>query len=93
MEEIEKRKKDDGDEGVIPVSKKDKAVKKEQFEYIYGNYSKYYGYRTTGILTNEFADQRLYILQKLDFKDKKCLDIGCNIGYITTEIGILLLYF
>lgn len=33
-------------------------------------------------------DPRLKVFKKEWFQDKKCLDIGCNSGIITIQIGI-----
>lgn len=49
----------------------------------YGNYSRYYGYRNpSGV-----ADERLKCIPKSLFKDKFCLDIGCNVGHVTLCIA------
>jgi 7SK snRNA methylphosphate capping enzyme len=70
--------------------KKEKSVRKESFKFIYGNYSKYYGYRNHPN-QSAFSDPRLECLRKkIDFAGKKCLDIGCNSGYLTVEIGIII---
>ncbi len=54
--------------------------------YRHGNYDRYYGYRNDGVL-NE--DPRLKLFKKEWFVDKECLDIGCNTGQVTIEIGKL----
>ncbi|KAF2074113.1 hypothetical protein CYY_004598 [Polysphondylium violaceum] len=53
--------------------------KKEQKQYIYGNYYGYYNYRT--------QDERFKFLIKEYFYQKKCLDIGCNLGNVTFHIA------
>lgn len=58
--------------------------------FIYGNYPSYYGYRLGG---KGKTDPRLEILKRLkdqaalDLSGKKILDIGCNAGDVTIEIG------
>ena len=50
----------------------------------YGNFSYYYGYRNP---MNCKDDQRLDLLQPEWIKNNRCLDIGCNAGFITVEIA------
>lgn len=54
-------------------------------KFIYGNYTRYYGYRNS----KDFHDVRLDIFQvnKELFKGKEILDIGCNSGLVTMEIA------
>ncbi|KAJ1387977.1 putative RNA methyltransferase At5g51130 [Sesbania bispinosa] len=49
-----------------------------------GNYRSYYGYR---IGQGVDEDPRLKVFRKEWFEGKKCLDIGCNNGLITIQIG------
>lgn len=60
-------------------------AKKEKNKFIYGNYSRYYGYRTT----DNFHDVRLDVFNENKdlFENKEILDIGCNSGFITLEIA------
>jgi len=60
--------------------KKTKEMKKK---YPYGNYRTYYSYR----LKKGAPDPRLACLGKEFFAGKKCLDIGCNNGRLTFQIG------
>ena len=52
-------------------------------KFIYGNYSRYYGYRNPE--TEE--DHRLKTLNKSWFEGKDVLDIGCNAGHLTLAIA------
>ena len=54
--------------------------------YRYGNYDRYYSYRNNGMLHD---DPRLKLFNKEWFVDKTCLDIGCNTGQVTIELGKL----
>lgn len=60
--------------------------KKPKEKFIYGNYSKYYGYRNKN---QDFHDIRLDVFetQAMLFQGKAILDIGCNSGFITLEIA------
>jgi len=51
--------------------------------FIYGNYDRYYGYRTLGAED----DARLRLLDPAWFRGKDVLDIGCNTGMPTIAIG------
>ena len=73
-------------------TKREKHVKNEKASFPYGNYLHYYGYRansTTNSAQNALYlhDPRLAMLNEIDFTNKKCLDIGCNSGLLTIEIG------
>lgn len=48
---------------------------------IHGNYTGYYTKRPS------LSDQRLSLLPEDFFKGKKVLDVGCNEGWVTCEIG------
>ncbi|ELU44303.1 methyltransferase domain-containing protein [Rhizoctonia solani AG-1 IA] len=48
----------------------------------YGNYKGYYKKRG-----NRTSDPRLKVLPPSIFKDKRVLDVGCNEGWVTCEIG------
>lgn len=66
----------------------DSMVKKINFragnaQYKYGNYSRYYGYRCS----NKFSDGRMQCFNKMWFKDKDVLDVGCNSGQLTLLIA------
>lgn len=56
-------------------------------QYIYGNYDRYYGYRSYP--GKDFKDIRLDAFAKYRhlFEDKVVLDIGCNNGLITTAVA------
>ena len=56
-------------------------------QYPFGNYSRYYGYRSA----ERFSDGRLDVLPHDVLKDKVCLDIGCNSGEFTIAVGKLTL--
>eukprot|EP00468_Gymnochlora_sp_CCMP2014_P001547 CAMPEP_0167742568 /NCGR_PEP_ID=MMETSP0110_2-20121227/1508_1 /TAXON_ID=629695 /ORGANISM="Gymnochlora sp., Strain CCMP2014" /LENGTH=275 /DNA_ID=CAMNT_0007626793 /DNA_START=273 /DNA_END=1101 /DNA_ORIENTATION=- len=54
--------------------------------FIFGNYDKYYNYRNS---REKWEDARLSVLKRSWFKNKKCLDIGCNAGIFTIQIASL----
>ncbi|KAL5293462.1 MEPCE.2 family protein [Megaselia abdita] len=54
-------------------------------KFIYGNYSRYYGYRNLKDDVDPRIDAFLENKHLWDYKD--VLDIGCNSGMITTELG------
>uniref|UniRef100_A0A1A9X1S8 RNA methyltransferase n=1 Tax=Glossina brevipalpis TaxID=37001 RepID=A0A1A9X1S8_9MUSC len=60
--------------------------KKCKQKFIYGNYSKYYGYRNMGKV---FHDVRLDVFDAYCnlFAEKRVLDIGCNAGILTIEVA------
>ncbi|XP_055904432.1 probable RNA methyltransferase CG1239 [Eupeodes corollae] len=60
-------------------------VQESKNKFIYGNYTRYYGYRNP----KDFHDVRLDIFQanKDIFTGKEVLDIGCNSGLVTMEIA------
>ena len=59
-----------------------KVLKNNKF--IYGNYEHYYGYRNKSSIP---IDPRIELFEEEWFKDKICLDVGCNSGFLTTSIG------
>jgi len=62
-------------------SKKHKNNNKKIFPY--GNYNRYYGYRSEkGII-----DTRINALRREWFESKNCLDIGCNVGKFTFDMA------
>ncbi|XP_045161582.2 7SK snRNA methylphosphate capping enzyme-like [Mercenaria mercenaria] len=61
------------------VQKGDKAPAK----FIYGNYNRYYGYRTP----SSMEDKRLNCFKKEWFDGKRVLDIGCNVGNLTLSLA------
>lgn len=80
-----KRKRERRSSRYKPPEEAKPAVKfnKKAEKFCYGNYSKYYGYRNP----DQQDDVRLQFLDKSLFKDKDCLDLGCNIGHITLTIA------
>jgi len=79
----------DGAEGSSKKSRKKKKKKRKVFAY--GNYDRYYGYRVNhGSKSKAYSsdemwkkDPRLSVLRGDLFRGKRCLDIGCNAGYMT----------
>jgi len=63
-----------------PKSQKKYRPKDQVFQF--GNYSQYYGYRST-----DHTDPRLWLLKKQYFEGKDVLDIGCNAGHVTLSIA------
>jgi len=61
--------------------KRKKKINNGQKWFQYGNYPDYYDYRTKGL------DPRINALKKEWFENKKCLDIGCNSGKFTIDVG------
>lgn len=57
--------------------------RKPQRRFQYGNYSRYYGYRTPSLT----ADPRLAFFKPEWFRGKKVLDVGCNTGHVTLAIA------
>lgn len=51
--------------------------------FMYGNYSRYYGYRSPELE----EDVRLSCFSQSFFEGKEVLDIGCNIGHVTLLIA------
>lgn len=68
-------------------NKKKKKINNGQKWFQYGNYPDYYDYRTKGL------DPRIKALKKEWFENKKCLDIGCNSGKFTIDVGKLIRMF
>lgn len=60
--------------------------KKEHKKFPYGNYNRYYGYRSN---SKNFEDVRLEIFKDYPhlFKNKDLLDIGCNEGLVTLAVA------
>uniref|UniRef100_A0A1B0GEA7 RNA methyltransferase n=1 Tax=Glossina morsitans morsitans TaxID=37546 RepID=A0A1B0GEA7_GLOMM len=60
--------------------------KKCKQKFIYGNYTKYYGYRN---MDKVFHDVRLDVFDAYSdlFAGKSVLDIGCNTGILTIEVA------
>ncbi|RHY57917.1 hypothetical protein DYB30_008683, partial [Aphanomyces astaci] len=53
-----------------------------------GNFKKYYAFRLGGAIEGKLEeDSRLSVFKKEWFEGKKALDIGCNSGDMTLEIG------
>ncbi|KAL6636384.1 Bicoid-interacting protein 3-domain-containing protein [Neocallimastix sp. 'constans'] len=61
-----------------------KVLKNNKF--IYGNYEHYYRYRNKSSIP---IDPRIELFEEEWFKDKICLDVGCNSGFLTTSIAML----
>ncbi|XP_050109173.1 probable RNA methyltransferase At5g51130 [Malus sylvestris] len=61
--------------------------KKRKEIFPYGNYKSYYGY---WIGQEMEEDARLMVFKKEWFEGKDCLDIGCNSGIMTIQIGTFL---
>ena len=57
--------------------------RKDKNRYVYGNYSRYYGYRNPGAE----VDNRLNCFRDEWFRGKDVLDIGCNIGHVTLSVA------
>ncbi|XP_063965613.1 probable RNA methyltransferase Y17G7B.18 [Lytechinus pictus] len=53
-------------------------------KFQYGNYARYYGYRTPNS-----DDNRIDLFKREWFEGKKCLDIGCNSGHVTLAVAKL----
>lgn len=53
----------------------------------YGNYRNYYSRRRDGLLFPQSRDERLPALPRTYFEGMKVLDVGCNSGAVTVEIG------
>lgn len=64
-----------------PLNHKSTAKNK----FIYGNYSRYYGYRNVKDEVDPRIDAFLENKHLWEYKD--VLDVGCNSGMITTELG------
>lgn len=93
MEHIDEPNQDSEDEslvkhvkflhkGLITTSKEEFTTKTA----IYGNYPSYYGYRV-GI---QYDDIRLVLFKEYFphlFENKRILDVGCNVGAMTLNIG------
>ncbi|KAH7572263.1 hypothetical protein ACOSP7_015329 [Xanthoceras sorbifolium] len=76
---MEKKKEDRVEE----ENNTDKKRKRKQV-FPFGNYRNYYGYR---IAEGVDEDPRLKVLKKEWFQGKRCLDIGCNSGFLTIQIA------
>lgn len=62
---------------------KEKLIESKNFPF--GNYDRFYYKR----YLESLKDPRLEIFQTEWFKDKKCLDIGCNDGTLTLMIAVI----
>eukprot|EP00057_Strongylocentrotus_purpuratus_P033048 XP_789930.2 PREDICTED: probable RNA methyltransferase Y17G7B.18 [Strongylocentrotus purpuratus] len=58
--------------------------KEQDKKFQYGNYARYYGYRTPNS-----DDSRIDFFKREWFEGKNCLDIGCNSGHVTLAIAKL----
>lgn len=67
------------------TDRKNTKKKNKNTVFQFGNYDRYYGYRNL----NEMMDVRLQVFQQNEFlfKDKDVLDIGCNVGHLTTAVA------
>lgn len=62
----------------------------------HGNYPSYYGYVSINLkLTSSYRhknysgfDPRVYVLENAWFECKRCLDVGCNSGFLTIDVAI-----
>ncbi|ORX60994.1 hypothetical protein BCR36DRAFT_341114 [Piromyces finnis] len=61
-----------------------KFIKSNKF--IYGNYEHYYGYRNKSSIP---IDPRIELFNEEWFHNKKCLDVGCNSGFLTVSLAML----
>ena len=66
--------------------KRGKKARSKDHLFIYGNYSRYYGYRNP----NFDQDRRLKSLDPEWIEGKDVLDIGCNVGHVTLSIACFL---
>jgi 7SK snRNA methylphosphate capping enzyme len=62
--------------------------KKVRKIFPYGNMDRYYGYRS--IDNPKEVDSRIEVLMKFKqyIEGKNCLDVGCNCGKLTFQIGV-----
>lgn len=63
--------------------KRGKKARSKDHLFVYGNYTRYYGYRNP----NFDQDRRLKCLKQEWFDGKDVLDIGCNVGHVTLAIA------
>ncbi len=66
--------------------------KKPKRVFPFGNYNRYYDIRYRDVK----KDPRLDLIIKnsnYDFRGKDCLDVGCNVGLFTLQIGLKLSQF
>lgn len=69
---------------------RDKREKKKSRKiFPYGNMDRYYGYRSVD--NPKEVDKRIEILMKYksNIEDRNCLDVGCNCGKLTFQIGLI----
>ena len=57
--------------------------RKKCLKFIYGNYSRYYGYRNPTLE----EDKRLKCFNREWFEGRSVLDIGCNVGHLTLKLA------
>lgn len=77
-----KRDTSKGSRGKIKPPSPKPLPQRHRFEF--GNYNRYYGYRNAG---EPEADLRLRIFRREWFEGKDVLDIGCNVGLVSTAIA------
>ena len=75
-----------------PQQKK-KKKKRPRRKFAHGNYDRYYGYRWEKCQMAQFDpnwekhDPRLGVMPAELFRGKRCLDIGCNAGFLTIAVA------
>ncbi|XP_022755002.1 probable RNA methyltransferase At5g51130 isoform X2 [Durio zibethinus] len=72
----------------VQTQVKNNSNKKRKQVFPFGNYKHYYGYRI-GPGREVEEDPRIKVLKKEWFEGKDCLDIGCNSGVVTIQIGLI----
>jgi 2-polyprenyl-3-methyl-5-hydroxy-6-metoxy-1,4-benzoquinol methylase len=70
-------------------------AEKQNHRIMHGNFEHYYGCRKVDgtfkpVSYSEPFDYRLHYIPKDAFEQKRVLDIGCNSGEVTIEIGTLI---
>ena len=76
----DKRKRSNDLQNESHLTSKSIPLNNQRFQY--GNYNRYYGYRSP-----EKTDPRIKFFGKDLFEGKDVLDIGCNVGHITLAIA------
>ena len=70
-----------------------KKKKRPRRKFAHGNYDRYYGYRWEKCQMAQFDpnwekhDPRLGVMPAELFRGKRCLDIGCNAGFLTIAVA------